>query len=181
MSVGLIVLMAVLALPLFWVVGAYNRLAALRGRVRNSYAQLDRQIKRRYLLATTLTGAAKDSMGDDAALLEAVSRTVSVSQTISSSPSTPDSIAELAHAEAELSNALGRLLAFAAAHDALKTNADVVRLVADLTDSDTRIGVAGLGYNASAMLYNTGLEEAPARYLAFLFRFTKATLLPATG
>ena len=185
MSVALIVLIVAVALPFFWVVGAYNRLAGLRGTVRDAYAQMDRQIKRRHLLAATLIGAVKNSMEDDPALLETVgsarSRAVNVNQTISPLPSSTEAIAGIAQAEAELSDALRRLLAFASAHDALKANTDVMRLVADLAESESSIGIAGLGYNASAMLYNTGLDEAPARYIGILFRFTPAPLLPASG
>ena len=49
---GLFILVIVVVVPVFfvlmWIVGAYNRLVALRNRFKNAYAQIDVQLKRRY-------------------------------------------------------------------------------------------------------------------------------------
>jgi len=49
---ALFILLVVIVVPVFfvlmWIVGAYNRLVALRNHFKNAYAQIDVQLKRRY-------------------------------------------------------------------------------------------------------------------------------------
>jgi LemA protein len=60
---GLFILVIIVIVPVFfvlmWIVGAYNRLVALRNRFKNAYAQIDVQLKRRYDLIPNLVETAK--------------------------------------------------------------------------------------------------------------------------
>ncbi|MFN7780917.1 MAG: LemA family protein, partial [Betaproteobacteria bacterium] len=71
---GLIVFLAIVALVLFWAVGAYNRLVQLRNRFRNGFAQIDVQLKRRYDLIPNLVETARAYMKHERETLEAVIR-----------------------------------------------------------------------------------------------------------
>ncbi|MEW6689763.1 MAG: LemA family protein, partial [Pseudomonadota bacterium] len=53
------VFLAIIVALAFWAVGIYNRLVQLRNRFKNSYAQIDVQLKRRYDLIPNLVEAAK--------------------------------------------------------------------------------------------------------------------------
>lgn len=53
-----IVSVIVLAILIFWGVGAYNRLVRLRNVIANSFAQIDVQLKRRYDLIPNLVEVA---------------------------------------------------------------------------------------------------------------------------
>ncbi|HCD99450.1 MAG TPA: hypothetical protein DER07_00220, partial [Armatimonadetes bacterium] len=48
------ILLIVVVLLLFWVIGMYNKLVALRQETRNAWAQIDVQLKRRYDLIPNL-------------------------------------------------------------------------------------------------------------------------------
>src|SRR5512139_2892673 len=73
---GLFVVLAIVFVPLLfillWVMGAYNRLVALRNRFKNAYAQIDVQLKRRYDLIPKLVETAKGYIKHERGTLEAV-------------------------------------------------------------------------------------------------------------
>ena len=73
---GLFILLIVVVVPVFfvlmWVVGAYNRLVALRNRFKNAFAQIDVQLKRRYDLIPNLVETAKGYIKHERGTLEAV-------------------------------------------------------------------------------------------------------------
>src|SRR6185436_15209448 len=99
-----LVLLAVLALLVFWIIGAYNGLIALKNQVANAWKQIDVQLKRRHDLIPNLVNAVKGAMDFEKGTLEAVisARNKAVGAT---------GVAQVAKAEGELSQALGRFFA----------------------------------------------------------------------
>ncbi len=69
---GWIVVLVIVAVVVFWVVGAYNRLVSLRNKFKNAFAQIDVQLKRRYDLIPNLVETAKGYMKHERETLEAV-------------------------------------------------------------------------------------------------------------
>ena len=72
MSTQSLVSIVVLALLLFWAVGAYNRLVRLKNIIANAFGQIDVQLKRRYDLIPNLVEAAKKYLLHERETLEAV-------------------------------------------------------------------------------------------------------------
>ncbi|MGH8749213.1 MAG: LemA family protein, partial [Burkholderiales bacterium] len=72
MSTGGWIFIAVVVLLLVFGITIYNRLVALRNRFKNSFAQIDVQLKRRYDLIPNLVEAAKGYMKHESETLEAV-------------------------------------------------------------------------------------------------------------
>ena len=66
---GWIALAVIVALG-FWAVAIYNGLVALRNRYKNSFAQIDVQLKRRYDLIPNLVEAAKGYLTHERETLE---------------------------------------------------------------------------------------------------------------
>src|SRR3982751_6933763 len=99
---GFIALLVVLALLVFWLIGAYNKLIGLKNRVLNAWKQIDVQLKRRHDLIPNLVNTVKGAMEFERGTLEAVvgARTRAVAAT---------TVPEKAAAEGELTQALGRL------------------------------------------------------------------------
>src|SRR4026207_678971 len=99
-----LVLLAVAAVLIFWVIGAYNRLIALKNQVANAWKQIDVQLKRRHDLIPNLVNTVKGAMEFERGTLEAViaARNKAVSAT---------GVKQTAQAEGELSQALGRFFA----------------------------------------------------------------------
>ena len=72
MSPTNLVYMALLAVVIFWAVGAHNRLIRLKNVIGNSFGQIDVQLKRRYDLIPNLVEAAQKYLRHKREPLEAV-------------------------------------------------------------------------------------------------------------
>src|SRR6186713_3682650 len=101
-----IVLLVVLALLVFWFIGAYNKLIGLKNQVLNAWKQIDVQLKRRHDLIPNLVNTVKGAMEFERGTLEAVisARAKALSAT---------GVAATAKAEGELTQAVGKLFALA--------------------------------------------------------------------
>src|SRR6186997_3376175 len=101
-----LVLLAVAALLVFWGIGAYNGLIALKNQVANAWKQIDVQLKRRHDLIPNLIETVKGAMQFERGTLEAVvaarNQAIKVEQSGAG-------VAQTAAVEAQLTGALSRL------------------------------------------------------------------------
>jgi LemA protein len=181
---GLIILLVILAAPIFWAISIYNGLVALRNRFKNAFAQIDVQLKRRYDLIPNLVETAKGYMAHERQTLEAVisarNTAVGANQRAAANPADGVAIQGLAAAEAGLSGALGRLFALSEAYPDLKANQNMMQLTEELTSTENKIAFARQAFNDAVMSYNTRVESFPDNILAGMFQFKSAELLQAT-
>ena len=184
MSWGLVVFLVVLALPGLWAMGAYNRLVSLRNLVKNAFAQIDVQLKRRYDLIPNLVETAKGAMKHERETLEAViaarNSAAAACQAAASNPGDPRAIAQVGNAESVLGSALTRFFALAEAYPDLKANANMMQLTEELTSTENKVAFARQAFNDAVMSFNTAIEQFPANVLAGLFSFKAAEPLVAT-
>ena len=128
---GWIALAVVVALA-FWVVTIYNALVALRNRYKNSYAQIDVQLKRRYDLIPILVEAAKSYLTHERETLEKViaarGAAMGAAQKAAAAPGDAAAMQGLAQAEGVLGGAMGRLMAVFEAYPDLKANQNVLQV-----------------------------------------------------
>jgi LemA protein len=180
--ITLIVLLAVILALVFWVVGAYNRLVALRNQFKNAFAQIDVQLKRRYDLIPNLVETAKGYMKHERETLEAViaARNQAVTVNANLDPTNAASVQQLSAAEGALSSSLGKLFALSEAYPDLKANQNMMQLTEELTSTENRIAFARQAYNDNVMQYNTSIEQFPGSLIANNFGFKSAELLQAT-
>src|SRR4051794_31418281 len=115
---GAIVL--VLLFALFFGVGGYNNLVALRNRFKNAYAQIDVQLKRRYDLIPNLVETAKGYLKHERGTLEAVIAARNAASTAhlaaAANPGDASAMKALSGAEANLAGTLTRFMAVAEAY-----------------------------------------------------------------
>jgi LemA protein len=181
---ALIILVIVIAVPVFfvlmWIMGAYNRLVALRNRFKNAYAQIDVQLKRRYDLIPNLVETAKGYIKHERGTLEAViaARNAASAANVRAAQSPGDAAAmkELSGAETALTGTLGRLFAVAEAYPDLKANTTMMALMEELTSTENKVAFARQAYNDSVMSYNTQRETFPTNMIAGPFNFGPAEL-----
>ncbi|MFZ6847955.1 LemA family protein [Undibacterium sp. RuRC25W] len=180
----LIIVLAVVVLIGFWVVGAYNRLVSLRNRFKNSFAQIDVQLKRRYDLIPNLVEVAKGYMKHERETLEAViaarNQAVSASSKAGLDPADAASVQQLSAAEGTLTASLGKMFALSESYPDLKANENMIQLTEELTSTENKIAFARQAYNDSVMQYNTSIEQFPGSLIANNFGFKAAELLQAT-
>ena len=99
----LIIVLALLAVLVFWAISVYNSMVAARNRFKNGYAQIDVQLKRRYDLIPNLVEVAKGYMKHERETLEAViqtrNQTVNANTQVSADPSDAAAVQALARSE----------------------------------------------------------------------------------
>jgi len=181
---ALFILLIVIVVPVFfvlmWLVGAYNRLVALRNRFKNAYAQIDVQLKRRYDLIPNLVETAKGYLKHERGTLEAVvaARNAASAANVRAAQNPGDAAAmkDLSGAETALTSTLGRLFAVAEAYPDLKANTTMMTLMEELTSTENKVAFARQAYNDSVMAYNTQRETFPTNMVAGPFNFGPAEL-----
>ena len=181
---GWIVVLVIIAVVVFWAVGAYNRLVSLRNKFRNAFAQIDVQLKRRYDLIPNLVETAKAYMKHERETLENVIKArntaVTANAAASADPGSASAIQGLVAAEGALSGALSRLFALAEAYPDLKANQNMMQLTEELTGTENKISFARQAFNDAVMSYNTSSQQFPTNVIAGMFSFVPAELLQST-
>ncbi len=154
-----VVLVAVLA-------GMYNSLVRLRNQVKEAWAQVDVQLKRRFDLIPNLMETVKGYMKHERETLESVTQARAAVQQAGS-------LGDRAEAEGMLGMALGRLFAVAESYPDLKASQNFLALQEELTSTENKIGFARQYYNQSVMTFNNKVEMFPTNIVAGLFNFEK--------
>lgn len=185
MSTTTIVILVLLALLLVWAVVTYNRFIALRNEVKNAYAQIDVQLKRRYDLIPNLVEVARAYMQHERETLQAVtearSQAISAARQARAHAGDGSALQALAGAEAVLGAGLGRLMAVAEGYPELKADGEMRRLSEEIASSENRIGFARQAYNDTVLAYNNATQSFPSNLIAALARFASLPMLESTS
>jgi LemA protein len=165
---GLYVLIAVGViglLLLFYGVGIYNRLVALKNRFENAFSQIEVQLKRRYDLIPNLVETAKGYMQHERGTLEAViqarNQAVSGLKQAAANPGNPAAMQALGGAENMLTGALSKLFALVESYPDLKANQNMAQLSEEITSTENKVAFARQAYNDSVTVYNTYRQSFP--------------------
>ena len=174
---ALIILGVIVGLALvigLWLMGVYNGLVRLRQAVKNSWAQIDVQLKRRHDLIPNLVNTVKGYASHEKDTLERVlnARAKATSVTLP---------ADKIKAEGELSSALSRLLAVSEAYPDLKANQSFMSLQQELTTTEDRVSLSRQTYNDAATRLNTSIQVFPNVLIAGTFGFKEEPLFETQG
>lgn len=176
-----IVLLVVIVGGILWVMGVYNGLITARNAFKNAFAQIDVQLQRRFDLIPNLVETAKAYMGHERDTLEAVVAARSAAQAglaaAKANPGDPEAMAQLAAAQQQLNNGLGRLLVTVEAYPDLKANQNMMQLTEELTSTENKVAFARQAFNDAVMTYNNKREVFPSNVIAGAFNFAPAALL----
>lgn len=150
----------------------YNNLVGLRNRVKNSYAQIDVQLKRRNDLIPNLVETVKGYAGHEKGVLEEVTkaRTGVMNAT---------SIEETSAADNQLTGALKTLFAVAENYPDLKANSNFQQLQSELSETEDKIAYARQFYNDVVLKYNNACQQFPSSLMAKIFRFKEENYFEA--
>lgn len=147
-----------------WFMGAYNGLIRFRNEVKNAWAQIDVQLKRRHDLIPNLVETVKGYAGHEKETFERVVQ--ARSQAVNA-----NTVPEQAQAESMLSGALGRMMLLVENYPDLKANQNFLALQEELTSTENKLGFARQFYNDSVMKYNTKIQSIPTNIVAGMFNF----------
>ncbi len=160
------IFLALIAIVAVFFVGIYNRLVTLRQRLKNAWAQIEVQLKRRYDLIPNLVSTVKGYASHEKETFEKVTQARNMAIQAKD-------VSEQAGAENMLSGALKTLFAVAESYPELKADANFRQLQEELTNTEGKIAFSRQFYNDTVMTYNTTIQQFPTVLLAGMFGFHK--------
>jgi LemA protein len=162
----IVVLVIIGALALFFI-ATYNRLVTLRQRVKEAWADIDVQLKRRHDLIPNLVETVKGYATHEATVFQKVTeaRAAAVAAGASATPE------QRAQAENVLTGALRSVFAVAEAYPQLQASQNFRDLQENLTATEDKISFARRFYNGNVRDYNTSLQTFPTNVFAGMFGF----------
>ncbi|MFH0913760.1 MAG: LemA family protein [Chloroflexota bacterium] len=165
--IGVWIALGIVVLLLIVFIATYNSLMGLRNQVKNAWAQIDVQLKRRYDLIPNLVETVKGYMKFERETLEAVTKARNLAQSMASS----GSVGERSKAEGELSGALSRLLVVVERYPELKANQNFLALQEELTSTENKISFSRQFFNDSVLRYNNKTQMFPSNLIAGMTGF----------
>jgi LemA protein len=160
------IIIGIVVVLLFYFVFIYNGLVRLRNQVKNAWAQIDVQLKRRHDLIPNLVQTVQGYMQYERATLEAVTKARNLAQ-----QAIGQGVGAQAKAEGELSGALSRLLAVVERYPDLKANQNFLSLQEQLTSTENKISFSRQFYNDSVLNYNNKTQMFPSNIVAGMTGF----------
>jgi LemA protein len=161
----LVIIGAVVLFLLLVVVLNYNNLVRVRQHVRESWSDIDTELKRRYDLIPNLVESVKGYAAHERALFEEITRARAQAQASTGSPGSQ------AGDERPLVDGMRRLFAVAEGYPELKASENFLALQRELATTEDRIQRARRFYNANVRDLNTRCEAFPSNVIASMFGF----------
>jgi LemA protein len=165
---ALIVVLAIIAFLVFFVVSMYNSLIRLRNQVKNAWSQIDVQLKRRHDLIPNLIEAVKGYMVHERETLQNITN----ARTQAMSAKT---IEDKSKAELKLTDAMTKFNLVVENYPDLKANQNFLALQEELSSTENKISFSRQNYNDQVLYYNNKIEMFPSNILAGMFNFAKET------
>ena len=163
----LLVILAIVALIVIFLIAAYNGLIRRRNQIENAWSQIDVQLKRRLDLIPNLVETVKGYAAHERETLE---RVIQARNAAMQAPSNPQAQAQ---ADNQLTGALKSIFALGEAYPDLKANQNFLQLQEELTATEGRVAYARQFYNDSVLEYNNKLEQFPTMYFARALKFER--------
>jgi LemA protein len=151
----------------------YNRLVTGRTGVRQAFAEVDNQLKRRNDLIPNLVETVKGIATQEQVVFGQIA---DARARLGGATTTADKIA----ADQQLTSALSRLLVVVENYPQLRSNENFLRLQDELAGTENRLGVARNRYNEATGAYNVMVQRFPTNIIAGLFKFTQEPFYQVT-
>ena len=165
-----IIIIVILVLLVLYVIGAYNGLVMARNKVKDQWAQIDVQLKKRVDLIPNLVETVKGYAKHEKDTLEAV---INARNAFASA----NTQAEEIEANNQITSALNKLFALSEAYPELKANQNFLSLQSDLKEVEEKISYARQFYNDTVLSYNNKVEMFPTNIIANIFGFKQNEFL----
>jgi LemA protein len=147
---------------------SYNRFVTQKNLIKDAWANIDTELRRRYDLIPNLVETVKGYATHEREVFEEVTRARASAAGATGSP------AAQAAAEGPFMAALGKLFAVAEAYPDLKANQNFLALQSELSNTEDRLQTARRFYNANVREFNTRLQAFPSSVIAGMFHFEPA-------
>jgi LemA protein len=177
----LIIVVAILAIAILWVVNSYNRMVTAQEAVTTEWANVESQYQRRADLIPNLVATVKGYAAHESETLEAVvsARAKATQTTLDINNFSREEFEKYQEVQGELNSALDRLMMITENYPDLKANQNFRDLQEQLEGTENRIQVSRQAYNNVAKAYNTMIRRFPNNILSGMFGFDLATYFKA--
>ncbi len=167
MSPEIAVAGGVLLLALVYVAATYNGLVGLRNHLKEAWADVDVQLKRRYDLIPNLVATVKGYARHEREIFERIA------ELRNRAVASRGSVGSQVEDEKPLISALRQVLAVVERYPELKADRHFLALQAELSETEDRIAAARRFYNANARDLNIKVEAFPSSLVASMFGFRR--------
>jgi LemA protein len=164
--IGLWIALGVVALLVIVGFASYNRFVRQRQLIKDAWANIDTELKRRIDLIPNLIETVKGYASHERDVLE---RLTAARAAAIAGAGTPGGSAA---AEGALAAALKSVFAVAEAYPDLKASANFVELQHELSNTEDRLQAARRFYNGNVRDYNTRVNSVPSNLVARIGGFT---------
>ncbi len=163
MNTSLIILVAVVGFVGF-VVFTFNSLIRGRNRVKEAWADIEVQLKRRYNLIPNLVEAVKGYMGHERDTLAQLTE-------MRAKAMQGGSLEERGQTENMITDALKSVFALSENYPQLRASENFTELQRELTDTENKIQASRRFYNGTVRDFNTAVQSFPQNIIAGMFNF----------
>ena len=168
MIVGIVIVIILVVLVAAFI-GMFNRFANLRNQVKNAWAGIEVQLRRRHDLIPNLVETAKGYMQHEKTVLENVIKARQQAIDVSG-------IKDKMQAENMLTQSLRSLFAVAENYPNLKADRTMLSLQEELVSTENKIAFARNNYNDWVTNLNMTIDRFPTNLIASMFGYQKADL-----
>jgi LemA protein len=156
---GVLVLVAILG------VVSYNRFVSQKQLIKDAWANIDTELRRRYDLIPNLVETVRGYATHEREVFENVTKARAAATAATGTP------ASQAAAEGPFVAALRQLLAVAENYPELKANENFLALQSELANTEDRLQTSRRFYNANVRQYNERVQQFPSTIVARMFNF----------
>jgi LemA protein len=165
MWVPVAIVAAVILLPIIFVILTYNTLVALRNHIRDAWANIDTELKRRYDLIPNLVATVKGYAAHEKEIFERIT------QLRAQCMASHGAVQKQAADESQLVDALQKLIAVVENYPQLKSDKNFLELQRELVNTEDRIQAARRFYNGNVRDYRNKCQMFPSSIIAGAFGF----------
>ena len=167
--IPMLFLAGIFLLPMIWLIANYNRFASVRQHLRESWSNIEVELKRRYELIPNLVATVKGYAKHEQDVLE------SVTKLRNQAMANEGSAVEQAVDETALQIGLQRLFAVVENYPDLKADNHFLALQQELANTEDRIAASRRFFNGNVREMNQLCDQFPSNIVGNMFGFEKAS------
>jgi LemA protein len=175
MTPPLVIALSVFGVILIWIMATVNRFVRLRQHMRESWADIDVELKRRYDLIPNLVNTVKGYAQHERATLE---RVIELRNRAAANSGSADS---QSRDESALMLGMKQLFALVEGYPELKADQHFLELQRQLALTEDRIAAARRFYNANARTLNVLRASIPTNLIAWAMEVEPASFFELTS
>lgn len=175
MKKSIIIILAVVAILVFWAVSVYNGLVTMDENVSGQWANVETQYQRRADLIPNLVNTVKGYATHEKETLEGVvaARSQATQIKVDAADLTPEKLAQYQKAQGAVTSALGKLLAITENYPDLKANQNFLQLQEEIADVENKLAAVRRYFNSATKEYNNAVQTFPSNIIAGMTGFQR--------